>query len=65
MITADAKHASSAFIAEVEAAGAFWLLPVKGNRPSTHQRLKTLPWNHTRIDADDRTRGADGPRPAA
>ncbi|MGI8311830.1 transposase [Saccharopolyspora hattusasensis] len=36
VITADAKHTSSAFIAEAEAAGAFWLLPVKGNRPSTY-----------------------------
>lgn len=57
VITADAKHASSAFIAEAEAAGACWLLPVKGNRPGTHQRLKTLPWNNARLDTNDRTRG--------
>lgn len=57
VITADAKHTSSAFIAEAEGAGAFWLLPVKGNRPGTHQRLKTLPWNNARLDTHDRTRG--------
>lgn len=57
VITADAKHTSTAFITEAKGAGAFWLLPVKGNRPATRQRLKTLPWNHTRTDTHDRTRG--------
>lgn len=57
VITADAKHTSTAFIAETEKTGAFWLLPVKGNRPATHQRLTTLPWGHARTDTHDRTRG--------
>ncbi len=57
VITADAKHTSTALITEAEAAGAFWLLPVKGNRPATCQRLRTLPWNHSRTDTRDRTRG--------
>lgn len=57
VITADAKHTSTAFIAEVAGAGAFWLLPVKGNRPATCQRLTTLPWNNARLDTHDRTRG--------
>jgi predicted transposase YbfD/YdcC len=57
VITADAKHTSSSFIAAAGKVGAFWLLPVKGNRPATHQQLKALPWNHTRLDTHDRTRG--------
>lgn len=57
VITADAKHVSTAFITEAEAAKTFWLLPVKGNRPSTHQRLKTLPWSHARTDTHDHSRG--------
>ncbi|MGI8307126.1 ISAs1 family transposase [Saccharopolyspora hattusasensis] len=57
VITADAKHTSADFAAEADKAGAFWLLPVKGNRPRLHRRLTTLPWNNARLDTHDRSRG--------
>lgn len=54
VITADAKHTSTAFIIETEAAGVFWLF---AKRPATRQRLTTLPWHHAQADADDRNWG--------
>jgi predicted transposase YbfD/YdcC len=57
VVTADAKHTGPAFVAEAEEAGALWLLPVKGNQPTLHQRLKTLPWNDTRLGEQNRGRG--------
>ncbi|MCX2729116.1 ISAs1 family transposase [Saccharopolyspora sp. NFXS83] len=57
VITADAKHTSIAFITEAEKIGAFWQLPIEGNRPATYQRLKTLPWNQVRTDTHGRSRG--------
>lgn len=60
VITADAKHTGPAFLAEADKAGAFWLLPVKGNQPTLHRRLKTLPWNDTRLGEQNRGRGHGG-----
>lgn len=62
VITADAKHTSTAFIAEAEKIGAFWLLPIKGNRPATHRRLKTLPWHQ--VLSTIVAGATDVPRPA-
>lgn len=57
VITADAQHTSTAFTAETEEIGAYWLLPAKGNRPGPHRWLTRLPWNHARADTHDRSRG--------
>ncbi|MGI8310890.1 hypothetical protein [Saccharopolyspora hattusasensis] len=65
VITADAKHAGATFVSEVEKVGAFWLLPVEGNRPGLYQQLKTLPWTRVRLANRTAAAGTGVPRPAA
>lgn len=56
VVTADAKHTGTGLTTLAEAAGACWLLPVKGNQPSLHTRLTILPWNRATTSVHDRTR---------
>lgn len=44
VVTVDAKHSGASLAAVTRAAGAHWLVPVKGNQPTMHNRLGDLPW---------------------
>lgn len=55
IITVDAKHTGTAFTTAVEAAGAHWLVPVKGNQPRMRAALNALGWpdvRHGDLDRD-------------
>jgi predicted transposase YbfD/YdcC len=54
IFVADALHTQTNHANEIAARGAYLLIPVKGNRPTLHIQLKTLPW--ARIPAGHRTR---------
>lgn len=57
VVTADAKHTGTAFTHLAEAAGACWLLPIKGNQSGLHARLRGLPWSQAATSTHDRSRG--------
>ncbi|MBB5966437.1 ISAs1 family transposase [Planomonospora venezuelensis] len=44
VVTADALHTQAEHARQIIAAGGHYLLIVKGNQPTLHRRLKTLPW---------------------
>jgi predicted transposase YbfD/YdcC len=58
IVTADAMHAQrdhARFL--VEEKKAHYVLTVKRNQPTLHERLRTLPWNQVRCGFYDRTKG--------
>jgi predicted transposase YbfD/YdcC len=44
VVTADALHCQRDHVAYLAGRGAHWILTVKGNQPSLHQQLASLPW---------------------
>ncbi|GAA2615847.1 hypothetical protein GCM10010399_53510 [Dactylosporangium fulvum] len=54
IFVADAMHTQTGHANEIAARGAHLLIPVKGNRPTLHAQLKTLPW--TQIPIGHQTR---------
>jgi predicted transposase YbfD/YdcC len=54
IFVADALHTQVNHANEIAARGAHLLIPVKGNQPTLHTQLKTLPW--TQIPAGHQTR---------
>jgi predicted transposase YbfD/YdcC len=57
LITADAMHTQRDHIEVLTACGAHYLLVVKGNQPTLHNRLKSLPWGQAPVA--DQSRGKD------
>jgi predicted transposase YbfD/YdcC len=53
VVTADALHTQHEHARQIVTAGGHYLLIVKGNQPTLHQRLKTLPWREAILN--DRT----------
>ena len=49
LFVADALHTQTGHANEIAARGAHLLIPVKGNQPTLHTQLKTLPWAHIPI----------------
>jgi predicted transposase YbfD/YdcC len=54
IFVADALHTQTGHANEIAARGAYLLIPVKGNQPTLHTQLKTLPW--ARIPVGHQTR---------
>ncbi|MGN9847532.1 ISAs1 family transposase, partial [Nonomuraea sp. H19] len=44
VVTADALHTQQEHARQIIAAGGHYLFIAKGNQPTLHRRLKTLPW---------------------
>ena len=58
IVTADAMHAQREHARYLVAQrGAHYILTVKGNQPSLHAQLKTLPWRQVPVTSDTRDRG--------
>lgn len=57
IFVADNMHTQVNHPNEVAARGAHLLIPVKGNRPTLHAQLKTLPWAQIPIGHQTRDRG--------
>ena len=57
LFVADAMHTQTNHANEIAARGAHLLIPVKGNRPTLHTQLKTLPWTQIPIGHQTRDRG--------
>jgi predicted transposase YbfD/YdcC len=57
IFVADALHTQTSHANEIAARGAHLLIPVKGNRPTLHSQLKTLPWAQVPIGHQTRDRG--------
>ena len=58
IVTADAMHAQREHARYLVAQrGAHYILTVKGNQPSLHAQLKTLPWRDVPVTSDTRDRG--------
>ena len=57
LVTADATHTQREHVELLAGLGAHWLLIVKGNQPTLHVRLKSLPWGQAPVA--DQTRGKD------
>jgi predicted transposase YbfD/YdcC len=57
IFVADAMHTQTGHANEIAARGAHLLIPVKGNRPTLHAQLKTLPWTQIPIGHQTRDRG--------
>src|SRR6266540_3412176 len=57
VITADALHCQRDHVAYLARRGAHWILTVKGNQPSLHQQLASLPWQLVPTADRDTTRG--------
>jgi predicted transposase YbfD/YdcC len=53
VITADALHTQQEHARQIIAAGGHYLFIAKGNQPTLHRRLKTLPWREAVLN--DRT----------
>lgn len=53
VVTADALHTQHEHARQILAAGGHYLFIVKGNQPTLHRRLKTLPWRAALLN--DRT----------
>lgn len=49
VVTADALHAQRSHAEDLHGRGAHYLLTVKGNQPSLHHQLRSLPWNDIAI----------------
>ncbi|WP_245674290.1 hypothetical protein [Actinoplanes rectilineatus] len=54
LFVADALHTQTDHAEQITSRGAHLLLPAKGNQPTLHTQLKTLPW--AQIPVGDRTR---------
>jgi predicted transposase YbfD/YdcC len=57
IFVADALHTQTGHANEIAARGAHLLIPVKGNRPTLHAQLKTLPWTQIPVGHQTRDRG--------
>jgi predicted transposase YbfD/YdcC len=57
IFVADALHTQTAHAHEIAARGAHLLIPVKGNQPTLHAQLKTLPWTQIPVGHQTRDRG--------
>ena len=57
LFVADAMHTQVNHANEIAARGAYLLIPVKGNRPTLHAQLKTLPWAQIPIGHQTRDHG--------
>jgi len=57
IFVADALHTQTNHATEIAARGAHLLIPVKGNRPTLHTQLQTLPWAQIPIGHQTRDRG--------
>jgi predicted transposase YbfD/YdcC len=57
IFVADALHTQIGHANEIAVRGAHLLIPVKGNRPTLHAQLKTLPWAQIPIGHQTRDRG--------
>nr|WP_018789249.1 transposase [Micromonospora sp. CNB394] len=54
LFVADAMHTQTGHAEQITSRGAHLLLQAKGNQPTLHAQLKTLPW--AKIPVGDRTR---------
>ena len=61
VVTADALHCQRDHVTYLAQRGADWILTVKGNQPSLHNQLATLPWRLV-PDADRDTARGHGRR---
>lgn len=57
IFVADALHTQTNHAGEIAARGAHLLIPVKGNQPTLHAQLKTLPWAQIPIGHQTRDHG--------
>ncbi len=57
LFVADALHTQTNHANEIAARGAHLLIPVKGNQPTLHAQLKTLPWTQIPVGNQRRDRG--------
>jgi hypothetical protein len=57
LFVADALHTQTAHADEIAARGAYLLIPAKGNQPTLHTQLKTLPWAQIPIGHQARDTG--------
>jgi predicted transposase YbfD/YdcC len=57
VVTADALHCQRDHVAYLARRGAHWILTVKGNQPSLHQQLVSLPWQLVPVADRDTARG--------
>lgn len=57
VFTADAMHCQREHVEHLHKVGAHWLLVVKGNQPTLHRQLRTLPWAEVQDSAQTREKG--------
>jgi predicted transposase YbfD/YdcC len=57
LFVADALHTQTGHANEIAERGGHLLIPVKGNQPTLHTQLKTLPWAQIPIGNQSRDRG--------
>ena len=57
LFVANAMHTQTAHADEIAARGAYLLIPAKGNQPTLHAQLKTLPWAQVPIGHQARNTG--------
>jgi hypothetical protein len=60
LFVGDALHTRTAHAIEIAARGGHLLIPVKGNRPTLHTQLKTLPWAQIPVGHQTRDAGDGG-----
>ena len=64
IFAADALHTQTNHATEIAARGAHLPIPIKGNKPTLHTQLKTLPWAQIPIGHQTRDRGHGRREPA-
>lgn len=57
LFVADAMHTQTSHANEIAKRGAHLLIPVKGNQPTLHTQMKTLPWAQIPVGHQSRDRG--------
>jgi predicted transposase YbfD/YdcC len=57
VFVADALHTQTSHANEIATRGGHLLIPVKGNQPTLHAQLKTLPWAQIPVGHQSRDRG--------
>ncbi len=57
IFVADALHPQTGHANEIAARGAYLMIPVKGNQPTLHTQLTTLPWSRIPVGHQTRDHG--------